>query len=152
MPDIRNFRLYLEELSGNNLLKKKIASLERANNKLEKRMSELSAEVKLLKKHKVAVLPKKKGRKPRPMIQVIEDEMAKKKDKTMKVVDIVAMLKKKKVKTKARSIYSSVAAALIQNPKFEKVAPGVFKLVGLKAAPVKAAGAAGRKKGKKKKA
>lgn len=133
MSDIRNFRAYLEELSGNNFLRKKVATLERANSKLEKDIQEIKAELKLFKKHKVVKVPKKKGRKARPIIQIIEDEMAKAKDKTMKVTDIVNMLRKKKVKSKARSLYSSVAAALIQNPKFEKVSPGVFKLVGAKA-------------------
>ncbi len=132
MPDVRNFRKYLEELSGNNFLRKKVMVLERANKKLEAEVKEIKAEIKLLKKHKVSAIPKKKGRKPRTMIQVIEAEMAKKKNKTMKVTDIVKMLKLKKVKTKAVNPYSSVAAALSQNKKFEKVGVGEFKLVGEK--------------------
>ena len=77
-------------------------------------------------------LPKPKGRKPRPMIKIIEDEMAKQKDKTMKVTDIVKMLKRKKVKSKAQNFYSSVAASLANSPKFEKAGPGSYQLVSEK--------------------
>jgi hypothetical protein len=150
MPDIRNFRKYLEELSGNNFLRKKVVSLERANNKIEAELRDLKGEIKLLKKHKFAAAPKKKGRKPRRMIQVIEDEMSKKKDKTMKVTAIVDVLKKKKVKTKAKNLYFSVASALRQSNKFVKVGPGEFKLMDEKAAPKPRGKAAG--KGKKKSA
>jgi hypothetical protein len=139
MPDIRNFRKYLEELSGNNILRKKIASLERANGIMEKKLDELKDDIKLLKKSKAISIPKKKGRKPKPIIKVIELEMAKKKDQSMKVTEIIKMLKTKKVKTKAHSLYSSVAAALSKNPKFEKVGPGEFKLSGAKKASKKSA-------------
>ncbi|MFC1474532.1 hypothetical protein ACFLQK_00670 [bacterium] len=130
MADIRNFRKYIEEVSGNNLLKKKIAALERKQAKLEKQIAEMKDDVKLVKKAKADVLPKKKGRKPRPMIKVIEDEMAKAPGKKMYVKDIVRMLKKKNVKSKATNVYSSVASSLTHNPKFEKIGPGQFKLVG----------------------
>jgi len=154
MADIRSFRTYIEELSGNNLLKKKIASLERSEKKLRKQVDELKEEVKTLKKHKTGPLPKKKGRKPRTMIKVIEDEMAKKPNKTMKVVDIISMLKKKKVKSKAGNVYSSVASSLTHNPKFEKIGPGEFKLVGEPSGTKKKAkktAKKGRKKSSKKK-
>lgn len=130
MADIRSFRKYIEDLSGNDYLKKKVAALEKKNSRLERDIRELREDVKLLKKYKDSPLPRKKGRKPRPMIQVIEDEMSRAEDQTMKVTDIIAMLKKKNVKSKAQNMYSSVAASLTHSDKFEKVAPGEFKLVG----------------------
>jgi tetratricopeptide (TPR) repeat protein len=130
MTDIRNFGKYLEELSGNNILQKKIMTLEKANKKLESQIESLKEEIRELKKLKPAAPPKKRGRKARTIIQVIEDEMGKKKDKTMKVNDILAMLEAKNVKMKAAKPYNSIAAALSQNKKFEKAGPGAFKLSG----------------------
>ena len=77
-------------------------------------------------------IPKPKGRKPRPMIRIIEEEMAKQPDKTMKVTDIVKMLKRKNVKTKAQSLYTSVSASLTNSEKFQKVGIGEFKLATAK--------------------
>jgi hypothetical protein len=132
MADVRNFRNYLEELNGNNFLKKKVKTLEKKNNKLEKALKEIQSELKSIKKNMVKPLPKPKGRKPRPMIKMIEDEMSKQPGKTMKVTEIVKMLKRKKIKTKAQSLYSSVAASLANSPKFVKTSAGVYKLAGEK--------------------
>jgi hypothetical protein len=128
MTDVRNFRKYIEELSGNNLLIKKIKALEKKQEKLLADMDEIKAAMSLMKKNTSKPAPKPKGRKPRPMIRMIQDEMAKKPDRTMKVTDMVKMLKKKKIKTKAQNFYSSVAASLANSPKFEKVSPGVYRL------------------------
>jgi len=132
MADIRNFRNYLEELSGNDYLRKKVLSLEKKNKKLEKTLSGLISEIKAIKKNMVKPIPKPKGRKPRPMIKIIEDEMSKQPKKTMRVTEIVKLLKRKKIKTKAHSLYSSVAASLANSPKFEKAGAGAYKLVGEK--------------------
>jgi hypothetical protein len=132
MADVRNFRNYLEELTGNNYLKKKVKTLEKKNKKLEKSISEIQAELKSIKKNMAKPLPKPKGRKPRSMIKMIEDEMSKQPGKTMKVTEIVKMLKRKKIKTKAQSLYSSVAASLANSPKFEKTSAGVYKLISEK--------------------
>lgn len=149
MADVRNFRKYLEELSGNNLLLKKVAALEKRNATLEKHIQELKEDMKLLKKHGLSdALPKKKGRKPRPMIRVIEDEMLKSPGHEMAVKDIVKLIKKKSIHSKATNVYSSVASSLTQSPKFEKVGPGVFRLTD---APPKEKKKPGRKPGKKKK-
>ena len=132
MADVRNFRNYLEELTGNNFLRKKVKLLERKNKKLEKAIGEIKSELKAVKKNMVKPLPKPKGRKPRSMIKMIEDEMAKQPGKTMRVTELVKMLKRKKIKSKAHSLYSSVAASLANSPKFEKAGPGSYKLVGEK--------------------
>ena len=132
MADVRLFKGYIEELSGNNLLKKQIAVLEKANARLESELKELKEEVKLFKKEKGSqALPKtgkKRGRKSRTMLQIIEDEMAKTKDKQMKVTDIVKVLKNK-FESKAKNMYASVAASMNNSNKFVKAAPGVYKLV-----------------------
>jgi len=130
MADVRNFRKYVQELSGNNLLIKKMAALEKKQKKLEKKIDAMKEDIGLIKKAKAEVLPKKKGRKPRPMIKVIEDEMAAAPGKTMMVRDIVKMLKRKNVKSNAANMYSSVASSLTHNPKFEKAGVGKFRLVG----------------------
>ncbi|MFA6449624.1 MAG: hypothetical protein WCX65_09155 [bacterium] len=132
MADVRNFRNYLEELTGNNYLKKKVKMMEKKNKKLENAVNEIAAELKSIKKNMAKPLPKPKGRKPRPMIKMIEDEMAKQPNKAMRVTDMVKMLKRKKIKTKATSLYSSVAASLANSAKFEKVAPGEYKIAGEK--------------------
>lgn len=132
MADIRNFRLYIEELSGNNLLKKKINSLERSNKKLEKELAAIKNELKEFKKSGTVSLPKKRGRKPRTMLQIIETEMSKKKNRQMKVTDIVKTLEKKNYKSKAQNVYASVAASMNNSNKFQKVAPGVYQLVEAK--------------------
>jgi hypothetical protein len=137
MSDIRNFRNYLEELSGNDFLKKKVKSLEKKNKKLEKTLSEVLAEIKAIKKNMVKPIPKPKGRKPRPMIKIIEDELAKQPKQTMRVTEIVKMLKRKKIKSKAHSLYSSVAASLANSPKFEKAEAGSYRLVTEKKSPKK---------------
>ncbi len=132
MADIREFRNYIEELSGNNFLKRKVKALEKKNKKLESVIAELSNEIKYIKKNMAKPIPKPKGRKPRPMIRIIEEEMAKQPDKTMKVTDIVKMLKRKNVKTKAQSLYTSVSASLTNSEKFQKVGIGEFKLATAK--------------------
>ena len=137
MADIRNFRNYIEELSGNNFLRKKVNTLEKKNQKLERQIKELKNEIKAVKKNMAKPLPKPKGRKPRPMIKIIEDEMSKQRGKKMKVTDIVKMLKRKKVKSKTKNMYSSVAASLANSDKFEKVERGVYKLAGEKKAATK---------------
>ena len=152
MADIRHFRGYIEELSGNNLLKKQIAALEKANTKLEREIKALTAEVKQIKKQKAApVVAKRKGRKPRTMLQIIEAELGKAKNNQMKVTDIVKVLKQKKFQSKAKNFYASVAASLNNSPKFEKVSPGVYELVA-EAAPAKKKAAPKKKKAAKKKA
>jgi hypothetical protein len=143
MADARNFRKYVEELSGNNFLRKKVKSLEKNNERLFTELAEIKAELKSVKKNMAKPMPKPKGRKPRPMIKIAEDEMAKRKDRAIKVTELVKILKRKKVKSKAQNMYSSVAASLSNSPKFEKVSPGRFRL----AAQQKPA-----KKGKKKSA
>ena len=132
MADIREFRNYIEELSGNNFLKRKVKALEKKNKKLESVIAELSNEIKYIKKNMAKPIPKPKGRKPRPMIRIIEEEMAKQPDKTMKITDIVKMLKRKNVKTKAQSLYTSVSASLTNSEKFQKVGIGEFKLATAK--------------------
>lgn len=132
MADIREFRNYIEELSGNNFLKRKVKALEKKNKKLESVIAELSNEIKYIKKNMAKPIPKPKGRKPRPMIRIIEEEMAKQPDKTMKVTDIVKMLKRKNVKTKAQSLYTSVSASLTNSEKFQKIGIGEFKLATAK--------------------
>lgn len=150
MADARNFKKYIQELSGNSLLIKKMKALEKRNATLERKISDLSEEVKLLKKAgAMSAVPKKKGRKPRPMIRIVEDEMAKRPGGEMSVKDILKMLKQKKVSVKTANLYSSVASSLTQNPKFEKVAPGVFRLKSESPAPKKKAA---KKTAKKKKA
>jgi hypothetical protein len=154
MADVRNFRNYLEELTGNNYLKKKVKILEKKNKKLENALSDVAAELKSIKKNMAKPLPKPKGRKPRPMIKMIEDEMAKQPNKAMRVTEMVKMLKRKKIKTKAASLYSSVAASLANSAKFEKVAPGEYKIAGAgakKAKPVSAKKKSVKKKAAKKK-
>lgn len=131
MPETANLKSLIAEASGNKELAKQIKKLEKEQKRLEIKFSALKASYKQTLKRYSAV-PKKKGRKPRPMIQVIEAEMSKKKNKTMKVTEIVKMLKQKKVKMKAAKPYSSVAAALSQNKKFEKAGVGEFRLVGEK--------------------
>ena len=112
MADVRNFRKYIEELSGNNMLLGKMKTLERRNEKLSAELAEIKAELKLIKKTMAKPVPKPKGRKPRPIIRIIEDELKKKNGQSMKVTEIVKILKKKKIKTKARSLYTSVAASM----------------------------------------
>jgi len=138
MADARNFRKYLEELSGNNYLKKKVKALEKKNETLEKEMKELKDLLKQIKTNIPKALPKQKGRKPRPMIRIIEDELAKQKDGKMKVTDIVKMLKRKNIKSKTQNLYSSVAASLANSPKFEKIGKGEYRLKSkASAAPAK---------------
>ncbi len=138
MTDIRNFRNYIEELSGNNLLKKKIKVLEKRNKKIEIILDEAKEDIKAIKKNMLKPIPKPKGRKPRSMIRMIEDEMAKQPNKTIKVTDLVKKLKRKRVKSKAQNLYSSIAASLANSPKFTKVGPGTYKLaVEKKPAPKK---------------
>jgi hypothetical protein len=150
MADIRSFRNYIEELSGNNFLRKKVKTLERKNKKLGAALSDLLDEVKYIKKNMAKPIPKPKGRKPRPMIRIIEDEMAKRSNKTMKVTEIVKILKRKHLKTKAQSLYSSVSASLANSDKFEKAGPGQFKLVSGKKTGRKTAKKASAKKARKK--
>jgi hypothetical protein len=133
MADVRKFKSYIEELSGNNLLKKQMAALEKANTRLERELKAIKNELNLIKKQKVtpaaaAKTGKKRGRKPRTMLQIIEAEMAKSKDNQMKVTDIVTILKKK-FDSKAKNMYASVSASMNNSDKFEKAARGVYKLV-----------------------
>ena len=146
MADVRNFRNYIEELSGNNLLKKKMAALERANTKLERELKALKDEIKELKKNGAVAAPKKRGRKPRTMLQIIEAEMGKAKDNRMKVTDLVKALKKSKFESKAQNMYASVAASMNNSDKFQKVAPGEYQLVAEASAPKAATKKAAAKK------
>lgn len=132
MADVRNFRKYVEELSGNNFLRKKVKSLERKGEKILAELQAIREELKAVKKNMAKPIPKPKGRKPRPMIKIIEDEMAKRKNKTMRVTELVKILKRKKIKSKAQNLYSSVAASLSNSTKFAKAGPGAFRLVSEK--------------------
>ncbi|MFA6451790.1 MAG: hypothetical protein WCX65_20125 [bacterium] len=146
MSDIRNFRKYLEELTGNDILRRKVKALERSSQKLEAELKEIQADIKLMKNDKTAVVAEKRGRKSRTMLQIIEAEMTGKKIKTMKVKDMVKLLKRKNFESKAKNPYYSVAAALRFSKKFERAGVGEFKLVGEKKAGVKAAKGSGRRK------
>jgi hypothetical protein len=135
-----------------------MARLEKANAGLESELKEIKEQLRTLKQIKVpkqkAAAAKKRGRKPRTMLQIIEAEMQKKSDKTMKVTEIVKMLKQKNYQSKAKNVYMSVSASLNNNGRFEKNGRGAYKLAGETApAPTKkTADAPARKTTAKKKA
>lgn len=141
----------LQEATGMDRFARRIAKLEKEVERLDRALLDLDKEIGAVSR-KTASLTSKGGAKRRPLIDQIEEIVKEKGGGPMKVTDIKnILLKDKNVKTRAKNFYAVITVSLNNSGKFQKTAPGEYKLIAGadKAAPARKTGAKkgpGRKK------
>lgn len=126
---VARLRKDLQELTDLDEFSRKVAKLEKDVLNIEKQMHEMSRELDKIGRKTSSLTRKGAPARKKPLISLVEEIVAANGGGSMKVTDIKkALIKDKKVKTRAKNFYAVITVSLNNSPKFKKTGPGEYKL------------------------